>query len=810
MDALWLDLRYSIRQLAKSPVTTATAILSLTLGIGANTAIFSLVNALVLQSLPIRAPEQLVRIKLSDPKNPGRESDLSLAMFQLLQARQSVFSEIFAWSGGGISNVDANGSKYVASVGVVSGEYFSALGIHPHLGRFITPTDLALDAGMPAPVAVIGYQCWTQRYTSDPEVIGKTIRVEDKPLTIIGVAPRNFHGLIIDAATEVTVPMGFSGRTTYRDRKQLGLEVYGRLKPVSSLEQAQAQLDAIWPGVRAESMPPDMTGAKRDQFLDRHIAVTSAASGSSFLRQLYRKPLFMLMAMVGALLLIACVNLANLMLARAACRKSEFAIRLALGATRWQLIRQVLVECLLLSLAGALTGLVLATAATEHLLSAMWSGFVPLTLSATPNLRVLAFTGLTTLATGAAFSLLPARSLAALGETSRNIRRGGRGGRALIVVQIALSLVLVLSAMVFVRSLHKLQSVDVGFRDEGMLVMQMFPQAGSETQRMPGRTAYYRGIVDRVGAIPGVEGVSYSHMGPLLRYEAKSPVSVTSSAAAPVPAVFELVGPGFFTLAGMRLQAGRDFSWADGEETPAVAIISESLSRHLFGSGSAVGSRIDFGDKKGLEVVGVVNSASLWMPESREPMAVYRAFLQEPTFNSSNLIIRIRGNAETLAPAARKALESMGRHNALRSQTIEDRSDRLLATQRIIAWLASFFGGLALLLAAIGLYGVLSQAVTSRTGEMGIRMAIGARPIDISWLIVKDVMLLVLAGAVSGIAVAGAAGRLVTGLLFGVTATDPIMIAGSFGILVAVSLLAAFIPARRAASLDPVEALRGR
>jgi predicted permease len=809
MHAHWLDVRYSIRQLAKSPVTTAAAIISLTLGIGASTAIFSLINALVLQSLPIRAPEQLVRITLPDPKNPGRESDLSLAMFQLLQARQSVFSGVFAWSGGGISNIEANDSRYVASIGVVSGEYFSALGINPHLGRFIAPTDLALDAGTPAPVAVIDYQCWTQRYASDPAVIGKTIRVEDKPLTIIGVAPRDFHGLIIDTATEVTAPMGFSGRTTYRDRKQLGLEVYGRLKPGSSIEHAQAQLETIWPSVRAESMPPDLTGAKRDQFLDRRAAVTSAASGSSFLRQVYRKPLFILMAMVGALLLIACVNLANLMLARAASRKSEFAIRLSLGATRWHLIRQVLVECLLLSFAGALTGLVLARAATEHLLSTMWSGFVPLRLSAELNLRVLAFTGLAALATGIAFSLLPARSLAAVGETSR-VRRGRRGGRLLILVQIALSLVLVVSAMVFVRSLQKLRASDVGFRNEGLLIVQMFPRAGSETQRMPGRTAYYREVVDRVGALPGVEAASYSHMGPLLRYESKSPASITRSAAAPVPAVFELVGPGFFNLAGMRLQAGRDFSWTDGEEAPAVAIISESLSRHLFGPGSAIGNRIDFGDKKGLEVVGVVNSASLWMPESREPMAVYRAFLQEPAFNSSNLNIRIRGNAETAAPAVRKMLESMGRHNALRTQTIEDRSNRLLAAQRIIAWLTSFFGGLALLLAAIGLYGVLSQAVTSRTGEMGIRMAIGARPDEILWLVIKDVLMLVLAGVVSGIAVAVAAGRLVTGLVFDVSATDPVMIAGAVGILVAVALLAAFFPARRAALLDPAEALRGR
>lgn len=811
MQALWLDLRYSLRQFAKSPLATAAAIVSLTLGIGTNTAIFTLINALVLQSLPVRAPEQLVRVQLLDAKNADRKSDLSLAMFQLLQARQSVFSEVFVWSGRGISNVEANGTRYVASTGVVSGEYFQALGIQPHLGRFLAPDDLALDAGPSAPVAVIDYRCWTRRYGSDPAVIGKSIRVEGQPLTIIGVAPESFHGLIMDIATEVTVPVGFSGATPFRDRNRLALEVYGRLKPLTSLERAQSQLDAIWPGVRAESLPPGIAGAMRDQFLDRRIALESAANGASFLRQVYTKPLFLLMALAGALLTIACVNLANLMLARALSRKSEFAIRLSLGASRWQLIRQVLVECLLLSLAGAMLGLVLARAASAYLLGTMWSGFVPLALSPAPDLRVLAFAGLAALCTGIAFSLLPARSLAGLGETSRGIHRGGGMGRVLIPAQIALTLVLLLSAMVLVRSLRNLHGADVGFRNEGILVAQMFPQSGSEGQGMNGRTVYYREIVDRVGALPGVESVSYSHMGPLLRYESKAPASVTHSSAAPVPAVFELVGPGFFALAGMRVQAGRDFSWADGEDAPPAAIVSESLARHLFGApGSAIGRQIDFGGKKGLAVVGVVNSASLWMPESREPMAVYRAFLQESAFNSPKLDLRLRGDAEAVAPAVRKVLESMGRHNALQMETIEDRSRRLLATQRIIASLASFFGGLALLLAAVGLYAVLSQAVTSRTGEMGIRMAAGARPADISWLVIKDVLALVFAGAFSGIAVGLGAGRLVTGFVFGVSPADPMMIAGALGILAMIALLAAFIPARRAALLDPVEALRRR
>ncbi len=809
MQGLANDVRYSLRQLAKNPVTTSVAIVSLMLGIGANTAIFSLINALMLRPLPIHDPGQLVRISLSEPKNPAdREKDLSLAMFQQVRSRQSVFASMFAWSGGGISNVGANGSKYPASVSTVSGEYFSTLGIPPHLGRFILPTDLALETGQPAAVAVIDYQCWKKRYDADPAVIGKTILVEDRPLTIIGVAPEGFTGLIIDSAAEVTVPIGFSGRTTYRDRKQLGLEVYARLNATSPMEQAQAQLESIWPGVQRETMPADLTRPERDIYVQRRIVVKTAATGSSFLRQQYGRPLLILMAMVCALLLIACVNLANLMLARAAARKSEFATRLALGATRWRLTRQILIESLLLSAAGASLGLLLARFAGEYLLSTMWSGFVPLSLGAGLDLRVLAFTVLATLSTGILFGLFPAGDLAAFRENSRSVHGGSRTGRWLIPVQIAVSLVLVVTALLFVRSLHNLRTIDLGFRNEGILMVQLFPQTGSEAQKMPGHVSYYRELAGRVLAIPGVEAVSYSHMGPLLRYESTSTVSETGSQQTPATAVFELAGPGFFKLAGMRLQAGRDFSWADAETAPGVAVISESLARRLFPSGGAVGRRINYRDRKGLEVVGVVNSASLWMPESRSPMAVYLAFLQEPTFNSSMLDIRTHGAAAGTADAVKQILASMGRHYALRTQTIEERSDRLLATQRIVATLASFYGSLAMLLAAIGLYGVLSQAVARRTAEIGIRMAVGARPNEVSWMIVKDAMWMVLTGAIAGIPASLAVSRLVAGSVFGASATDPGIIPISLGILGITTLLAALVPARRAAGVSPMKVLK--
>ncbi|MCU1260173.1 MAG: hypothetical protein JWO80_3058 [Bryobacterales bacterium] len=641
MDILGQDIRYSVRLLSKSPVTTAVAILSLALGIGANTTIFSLMNALILRPLPIPNPGQLIRLSTTTPTNPDREGALSLAMYQQIRKDQLVFSDLFAWDGGGMANIEANGLKYAASVSTVTGEYFSTLGIPPLLGRFITPEDLSLDGGTPAAVAVIGYGCWQSRYHGDPAAVGKAIRVEDRPLTIVGVTPKRFSGLIIDAAPDVTVPIGYTG-TTYRDRKSLGFGVFARLKPGISIKQARAQLESMWPAILEASLPEGYAGAKREAFLGRRIVVASAATGSSFLRGKCSRPLFVLMAMVGVLLLIGCANLANLMLARATGRRHEFGIRVALGAAKWRIVRQMLTESLMLSVTGAIVGMVLATWANRLLLDTMWTGFVPLALDAAPDLRVLAFTALVSLLTGLVFGIAPAWNIfrtdpaGALQQQGRTVHGGAMTlGKVLISVQVALSIVLVIGAGLFVRSLENLRSANVGFRRDHLLLLHMYPQSGGETAPLPNRAAYYHELAERLQGLPGVESVSYSHMGPVLGYEFTDAASVSSSQRPPVQAVFEAVGPEFFHLVGMRIMAGREFTSRDHEAAQPVAIISESLSRRLFNSASPIGKRIDFGNRKALEIVGVVNSASLWMPQSREPMAVYLALMQIPTFNSS-------------------------------------------------------------------------------------------------------------------------------------------------------------------------------
>ncbi|HEY3739019.1 MAG TPA: ABC transporter permease [Bryobacteraceae bacterium] len=815
MGAIAQDVRYSLRMLARTPVATVVAVVSLALGIGANTAIFSLMNALLLRSLPIRDAGQLVSLMTTTaPQDPDSDEGFSLAMFNRLKSEQRVFTDVFSWGGDGVENLEANGAKYVGTVSTVSGEYFPSIGIRPFLGRFIGPDDLSLETGSPAAVAVIGYGCWQRRYNGDPRVLGKTIRVRNRPLTIIGVTPKNFTSLYIDGDTDVTVPVGFSGNPVYRDRKRLGFELYAHLKSGVTIEQARTQLDSIWPGILEASMPEAIAGPPRDTFLAHRLKIAPAAKGESFLRRRFARPLNVLMAMVGMLLLIACVNLANLMLARAAGRGHEFGIRLALGAARWRLVRQTLVESLILSLTGAALGLFVAFQASRLIAGMMWAGLVPLGLEASPDLRVLALTALVAALTGVAFGMSPAWGIfatdaaGALRQNSRSVRGGSnRLGKLLIIAQVALSIVLVIGAVLFVRSLDKLRASDVGYRRDGLVTLLLFPQADPNGPKMPNRTSYYYDLATRVEQLPGVESASFSIMGPMSTIEFTEPTSLSADRQQPaVAAVGETVGPGFFHTAGMHLLAGRDFEWRDDEAARKVGIISESLARRLFPAGDAIGKTIDSGGAKGLEIVGVVNSASLWTGRTHEPMAVYTPLTQVPRDNSPSLVLRTNGTAAL--PDVRRVIESMGRHIAIQTETMEQRLDRVLTTDRIIALLSTFFGALALLLASIGLYGLMSYAVERRTSEIGVRMALGAQQANVRTLILKDVLGLVLAGLAIGIPAAWAASRLVSGMIFGIAVDDPLTVVVASTILIAVAALAGYLPARRASLIDPIAALR--
>jgi predicted permease len=814
MSQLWQDTQYAGRMLAKSPVVTFVGVFSLALGIGANTAIFSLINALMLRSLPVRDPQQLVA--LSTVRPDSLNGGLSLAMFEEIQRLQHVFSSMFAWSGGGIANFEANGVKYAAGLDTVSGDYFSTLGVQPLFGRLILPDDLALDTGFPAPVAVIDYRCWRRRYKGDPAVIGRSILVDGRLLTIVGVTPKDFMGLIIDAASDVTVPIGYSGGTTYRDRKNVGLDVMARLKREITLPQARAQLQAMWPGIQAVTLPENSDSALQAQFLARRIRVESAATGTSYMRGRLARPLAVMMGLVGLVLLVACVNIANLMLARAAGRRHELGIRLALGAGPWRLIRQLLTESLILAAVGAALGLGIAFWASRFLINTQWSGLVPLSIDPAPDLRVLAFTSAIAVLTGIIFGLAPGWGVARTDPASvlqhgvRTVRDGGGLlGKLLVSTQIALSLVLVIGAMLFVHSLAKLRSADLGFRREGILMMQMFPQAGRE--KIPDRAVYYRQVAEELSRLPGVKAVSYSDLGPAVAYDHKVPVLAPSSPGGPAQAADEIIGPGFFHLLGMRVIAGREFGWRDDERASRVVIISESLARRLFSNANPLGQKVDIAgqlDRKGMEIVGVVNSASLWVPQHHEPPAIYMPLLQERRRNQPMLDIRADGDSDVLARSAARTLESLGRHYSLRTETLEHRLDWTLRNERLMAKLSMFFGGLALLLASVGLYALMSYAVTRRTSEIGVRMALGAGRGDVLRLVLLEVMWLTLSGVAVGVPAALAASHLISSMLFELSANDPGTIAVSAATLSAVALFAGYLPARRASRIDPMMALR--
>lgn len=816
MSTFWRDLRYASRVLLKTPVTTAIAIISLTLGIGANTAVFGILNALFLRSLPVRDARELVSISTISPDRENDKDPLSVPMLLQLSRRQQVFSSLFGWNGGGMNNFEANGLKYAASLDTVSGDYFSTLGVRPLLGRLIQPEDVAAEIGLSARVAVLGYHCWQTRYHGDPGIVGKVIRVDGIPFTIIGVTPKSFTGLMVDTAPEATVPIGYSWRESFRGPGNLWLSVVGRLKPGVTLPQAGAAIRALWPAIQAATVPPEYTGSQRDRFFARGIEVESAATGNSFMRERLSGPITVVMGLVAMVLLIACVNLANLMLARVTDRAHEFGIRTALGAGRWQTLQQVLIESVTLSMAGAALGVLTSFWTTRFLVKMIWFGYVDLTLDPTPDVRVLGFTAALAITTGVLFGLPPAwratqaHPASALQRNQRAVRSGpGALGKFLVSAQISLSLVMVIGAMLFVGSLQKLISADRGFNRKNVLVMQLFPQAGRE--HIPDRTVYYHQLADALSRLAGVEAASYSHMGPVLSYEYKIPISVTGSSGEPVQAVQEIVGPGFFHLIGMHLVSGREFDWRDDERTSQVVVISESLARRLFPAGGAVGHRLDDhtdADYKGMQIVGVANSASLWTPRSQKPLAIYFALLQMPRYNQSKIVLRTSEDPKMIAAQARRTLESMGYHYALSTQTLEERTSLFLTDERMVAILSTFFGGLALLLAAVGVYGIMSFTVTQRTSEIGVRMALGARESDIAVLVVRQVVWLALLGLSFGISVALIASRYIASMLFGLAPTDPTPVAMSIAVLLSVAVLAGYLPARRAARMDPMTALR--
>jgi predicted permease len=816
MPALWREMRIALYALRRSPATTFVAVATLALVIGANAAIFSLLNALVLRPLPIPQPEQLADLTTRIPDNVNGEDYLTLPMFQEFARHQAVFSNLFAWNGGGISNLEANGTHFTASISCVSGDYYKTMGIAPLLGRLIEPGDVALNNGISNAVAVISYRLWRGWYRGDPAVLGKTIRLGDKPLTVIGVEPEGYSGLIIDGSGDVTVPLFAPGSYGTREPAALWLKIYGRMKPGVTLQQARASLQLLWPSVQKLTLPPGYEGERSKRFFARTIVLESARNGFSYMRKRFARPLVVLLVLVGSLLLIACLNLANLSIAKMASQQNAWGVRLALGAGAWDLIRPLLIENFLVSAAAALLGLAKAYAITPTLLHMAWTGLVETPLSTTPDLRVVAFTAGVAILTALLFTIVPAwyaaraDAISALRQNTRSVHRGSTQlGKMLLTAQIALSLVLVTGALLFAKTLIGLHTVDVGYNRDHVLTLQLFPQPGSG--KLQNFAAYYRDLTGKMRALPGVVAVSYSNMGPANPFEGKRPVYRVPDSQ-PSQAIDDIIGPDFFSTMGMRVLAGREFTWSDDEHSPQVAVVSQTLAERLYGSRYPIGQYLYWGvraTQMKLRIVGVVNSASLWNVETLQPMAVYRPLLQNPEYSDEPLMdVRTAPEPASVKAAAERAIRSLGHHYSLRTATLDERLSSFITVQRLTALLAGFFGAAALLIASIGLYGLVSFHVTQRTRELGVRIALGARSRQVLLMVMREVLLIAGFGCLLGLVASIALRSYVAGLVFGVSATDPLVLTSGILILIGVSMLAGFTPARRASAVDPAEALR--
>lgn len=816
MTSVWPDIRYGLRQIRRGPGFAAVTILTLTLGIGANTAIFSILNALTLRSLPVWRPDRLMQ--LTATYRNGTEVPFSFATYQLMEQNQRVFSSLFGWTGSFRSNVEVDGKLSLYRVRAVTGNYYSALGAVPFAGRLVGPEDAATPNG--AAVAVIGYEFWQQRFGGDPGIVGRSIRVDGEPFTIIGVSRPWFTGMTAGEAPEITVPLTARPfAQNLNNRALLWIFVTGRLKDGITREQAPTQLHSFWQEVLHQTAPTAIAGQRLDSWLQMGLGVEPAATGiNRNLRAQLAPTLSVLMGVSALIVLVACVNLASLTLARAAVRSREVGVRMSLGATRLHITRQLMVESLLVSGAGTLLALTLANW-TSGLLVRMIDGntTAPVLLDLHPDWNVFGYAALMALSTGVAIALAPIlqafrhQPLAALQGDERTLASGaGRLGKSLIVAQVALSFVLLLGAGLLLRTFQNLSSIDPNFQRAGMLqvVLQRTPDGDPNLDT----SSYRKQLLDSIAALPGVISASFASAEiPIGDTRWRDTVSVVATDD-PGPkklAILVNVTPGFSRTLGIPILSGRDFDWSDDEQHPRVAMVDSNLARQLAPSGDVTGMRVRFGvqpDLQHLQVVGVVGSARL--VDLRDPKAalIYVPALQFPP-NNENLFVRAQ-NPAAIERAVERELQSRGQEYPASIKTLEETNEQALTEDRATATLSSLFAGLGLLLAGIGLFGLMSYTVTRRTREIGIRLALGSQPAAIRRLILGESLLLTLGGIIIGVPCALATARLIARMLFGVTTTDPLISTIASATLLAMGIIGGYWPARRAMNTDPMIALR--
>ena len=837
LETLLQDLRYGFRQLGRAPGLTAVIVLSLALGIGANTAIFSVINAAMLRMLPVQNPGQLVQIGFQG--RHGGESfvgeSFSYPLFKELREHNQVFSDISAfnyWDSFDAYPVNSGsgGSGQAVKGQLVSANFFSLLGVNAVIGRTFAPDE---DNGAGAhPVAVISYALWSRLFARGPAVVGKKLGIEDTTFTIIGVAPAHFSGVNPGRNCEVWVPISMQPLVapsefdllTSKDTNWLSL--MARLKPSVSPEQARAGLDVPYQRLLHQHDVSDWSEQDRQDFFTHHIVLLPAAQGTNYLRKEFSRPLFLLTGMVALVLLIACANVANLLLARANVRQREIAVRLALGAGRRRLVRQLLTESVLLALMGGALGVLFAYWGSPVLVALMAQGHSQITLDVHPDPSVLGFTLLVALVTGVAFGLAPALRATRInsyqspqaGSRQQTVSRAGRNlGRALVICQVSLSLVMIVGAGLLVRTFRNLETLDPGFSRDRILLFGLDPtKAGYKDERA---AQLREQVQERIQQVPGVRSASFSFLTPISgggwdNY-ARYVEGYTPRLGENMDIYINAVGTRLFETLGIPLILGRDFGAQDKAGSAMVAEINQTMAHRFFGNRNPIGRHFGWGkssDKQQYEIIGVVGDAKYLSLRETVPPTAYLYIPQLPqAMSPRDVTFEVRSAAPplSLVPQVRSLLQSIdSRLTASEVNTLAEQVNSSLYQEKLVSTLSSFFGVLALALACIGLYGIMAYAVARRTNEIGVRMALGAQRSRILQMVLREALLMAVIGVAIGLPAAWAATRSISSMLYGLKSTDPLTIIAATFLMSAVAALAGYLPARRASRVDPMVALR--
>jgi predicted permease len=844
-EQLAQDLRYGLRMMRAQPLFTALATLSLALGIGANTAIYSFMDAVLLRSLPVQHPGELIILNwhtkdfpsvshsfngsnYKDPKTGFTSGNFPYPAFETLRAMKNVCSTIFAFGGAGRPNVLVQGQAELANAELASGGFFSGLGVIPAAGRLITDDDDRFGA---TPVVAISFAYWQRRFGGNPGAVGQSILINNRPFTVTGVAAPEFFGVRPGTASEIFIPMRLAGllqstisdkpEEIFLDKNYYWVEMMGRLRPGVSLTQAQTALS----GSFRQFVEPTATKPEERKDLPALI-LQEGGAGLDSLRRQFSKPLLVLMTMVGLILTIACANIANLLLARATSRRREMAVRLSLGAGRARVIRQLLTESVLLSVAGGVLGVAFAVWGIRFLTVLVGAGRQGFNLDSSLNWHALGFTLALSLLTGVLFGLAPAirgsrvdltpalksnASSAFRGKPRRFPIRIGLG-HVLVAGQVAICLLVLVAAGLFVRTLSTLQSIELGFNKENLLLFSVNArQTGYKDQAL---ATFYNNLWERMRAIPGVRGVSLSHAalvsGSMTSRRATVPGAVIKPGQANSVNVLT-VGPRFFSTMEIPILLGREIDERDGPGSQQVAVVNEKFAQKYFEGQNPIGRRFGFGkDGANIEIVGVSKNARYSTLKSDIEATAYTAYGQN-TSNLGQMVFELRtaGDPLALAGAVRQIVQqSDSRVPVTNLRTQSGQIDLILNQERIFARLCSCFAVLALLISCVGLYGTMAYTVARRTNEIGIRMALGAQRRRILWMVVREVLVLAVAGLAIGLPIAYATSRFVESFLFKMKPNDPLAVSAAAGILLAAAMIAGYVPAERAARIDPMAALR--